>query len=327
MQTTTILKTLENDTSPALRTLAVIDLGNGLVKALIKAPSAKVFTKVSFPSYVAATEQSHSDCLRVYTKTGFQTYLVGEQAAAIPMSHTGRDESGKAENAKLLVIHALRLAFGTDYQTLHCDVIFTSPSNKAYGSEISDCLQNVHPVTVPADAEVIGSEAKSYSVVIHRAIPQLEGHYAFESLKLKGESWILDMGNRTLIATKVRDNGGIIKRRYFGGAGVRGLAERISAREALVSAFKEHSPSKVIDFLLDDEHGDNIVQAIAPDVSACIAEALAFVGDDAAPRHLIGGGSAVPGLAAALNAKPAKNAQWINIQSLANAADRILEVV
>ena len=206
-------------------------------------------------------------------------------------------------------------------------MIFTSPSNKAYGSEIVAQLQNVHPVTIPADPYVIGSEAQTYSINIHRAIPQLEGHYAFESLKLKDESWILDMGNRTLIATKVRDNGGIIKRRYFGGAGVRGLAERISAREALVSAFKEHSPSKVIDFLLDDEHGDNIVQAIAPDVSACIAEALAFVGDDAAPRHLIGGGSAVPGLAAALNAKPAKNAQWINIQSLANAADRILEVV
>ncbi len=327
MQTTTIPKTLENDTSPALRTLAVIDLGNGLVKALVKAPSAKAFTKVSFPSYVAATEQSHSDCLRIYTKTGFQTYVVGEQATAIPMSHTGRDESGKAANAKLLVIHALRLAFGTDYQTLHCDVIFTSPSNKAYGSEISDCLQNVHPVTVPADAEVIGSEAKSYSVVIHRAIPQLEGHYAFESLKLKGDSWILDMGNRTLIATKVNQSGRILARKYFGGVGVRGLAERICAREALASEFKEHSPERVIDFLLDGKHGDSIAEAIALDVSACTAEALAFIGDGEGNRYLIGGGVGIPGLATALDAKVAKNAQWVNIEALAAAADKILEVM
>lgn len=326
MQTTTIPKTLKNDTSPALRTLVVVDLGNGLVKALIRSSGAKRFELVSFPSHVAETEQSNSDCLRVYTPTGFQSYLVGDRAAEVPLSHTGRDESGKAANAKLLVIHALRLAFGTDYQCLHCDVIFTSPSNKAYGSEISAQLQNVHPVTIPADAEVIGSEAQSYTINIHRAIPQLEGHYAFESLKLKGESWILDCGNRTLIATKVRENGGIIKRQYFGGVGVRGLAERISARESLATEFKEHSPDNVIDFLLDAKHGKNIEQAIAPDVSACTAETLAFIGDDTAPRHLIGGGAAVPGLPAALNAKPAKNAQWVNIQSLANAADRILEV-
>lgn len=322
MQTATIPKLLKNDTSPALRTLVVIDLGNGLVKALIKAPGAKGFTKVSFPSYVAETDQSNSDCLRVYTPTGFQTYLVGEQAAAIPMSHTGRDESGKAANAKLLVIQSLRLAFGTDYQALHCDVIFTSPSNKAYGSEISQQLQNVHPVTIPADSEVIGSEAQTFSVVIHRAIPMLEGHYAFEGLKLKGDSWILDMGNRTLIATKVNEKGRILARKYFGGVGVRGLAERICARESLASEFKEHSPERVIDCLFS---GADVAEAIAPDIAACIAEALAFVGADDADRHLIGGGAVVPGLAAALNAKPAKNAQWLNIEALATAADKILE--
>lgn len=323
MQTTTIPKTLKNDTSPALRTLVVIDLGNGLVKALIKAPDAKVFTKVSFPSYVAATEQSNSDCLRIYTSEGFKTFLVGEQAATIPMSHTGRDESGKAANAKLLVIHALRLAFGTDYQCLHCDVIFTSPSNKAYGSEISAQLQNVHPVSVPADAEVIGSEAQSYTVNIHRAIPQLEGHYAFESLKLKSDAWIIDCGNRTLICTKVNQSGRILARKYFGDCGVRGMADRIVAREALAAHFKEHTPERVIDFLLENPPAD-VADAIAPDVVASTADALAFIGEDDAPKHLIGGGAAVPGLADVMGAKVAKNAQWLNIEALANISEQIL---
>ena len=326
MQVSTIPKTLKNDTSPALRTLVVIDLGNGLVKALIKTPTVKRFTKVSFPSYVAETEQSNSDCLRIYTLEGFKTYLVGEKAAAIPMSHTGRNESGKAANAKLLVLHALRLAFGTSYQRLHCDVIFTSPSNKAYGSEISAQLQNVHPVTVPADAEVIGSEAQSYAVTIHRAIPQLEGHYAFDLLKLKSDSWLIDFGNRTLIATKVGSNGRILARKYFGGVGVRGLAERICARESLAAEFKEHSPERVIDFLLEEQRGDEVAKAIALDVSACIAEALAFMGSSNEQRYLIGGGANVPGLATALDATVAKNAQWLNIEALANAADQILKI-
>lgn len=326
MQTATLPKTTKIDTSPALRTLAVIDLGNGLVKALLKAPGADKFTALSFPSYVAETEQANSDCLRIYTADGFKTFLVGEQAAAIPMSHTGRDESGKAANAKLLVLHALRLAYGTDIDCLHVDVIFTSPSNKAYGSEISAQLQNVHPVTIPADAEVIGSEAQSYTVNIHRAIPQLEGHYAFDSLKLKGDSWIIDMGNRTLIATKVNTTGRILARKYFGGVGVRGLAERICARESLAAEFKEHSPERVIDFLLDQKHGDEIAQAIAPDITACIAEALAFIGDDDSKRYLIGGGAGVPGLTTALKAVSNKNAQWLNIKALADAADKILEV-
>ena len=134
------------------------------------------------------------------------------------------------------------------------------------------------------------------------------------------------MGNRTLIATKVNTTGRILARKYFGGVGVRGLAERICARELLAAQFKEHSPERVIDFLLDQKHGTEIASAIAPDVSACIAEALAFVGDDDSNRYLIGGGAAVPGLSTALDAVTTKDAQWLNIKALANAASKILEV-
>ena len=154
-------------------------------------------------------------------------------------------------------------------------------------------------------------------------MPQLEGHYAFNALKLKSDAWIIDCGNRTLIATKVRVNGSILKRQYFGGSGVRGMAERIAAREALTAHFREHTPERVIDFLLENPPAE-VADEIALDVSACCAEAIAFIGDDSAPRHLIGGGATVPGLAELLEAKVAKNAQWLNIQALAAIAEQIL---
>ncbi|MGB3300237.1 MAG: hypothetical protein WBA76_18395 [Phormidesmis sp.] len=323
MQTAVKPKTLKTQGTPTARTLVVIDLGNGFVNALIRPDGSTKFERVAFPSYVAQTEQSNSNCLRVLQGKALTTYLVGEQAAVIPMSHTGKSEQGKAANAKLLLIQALRLAFGDNAKTIHCDLIFTSPSNKAYGSEISEQLQGVHPVTIPADAEVIGSEAKTFTVVVHRAVPQLEGHYAFNMLKLKSDVWIIDCGNRTLIATKVRANGSIIQCRYFGGCGVRGMAERITAREALTSHFREHTAERVIDFLLENPPAD-VAGAIALDVSACAAEALAFIGTDTAPRHLIGGGATVPGLAELLGAKVAKNAQWLNIQALADISEQIL---
>ena len=323
MQTVLQPKTLKTEGKPTAKTLVVIDLGNGYVNALIRPDGATKFERVAFPSYVAQTERSHSGCLRVLQGKALTTYLVGEQAAEIPMSHTGRDESGKAANAKLLLVHALRLAFGDEVKSIHCDVIFTSPSNKAYGSEISAQLQGVHPVTIPADAEMIGSEAKTFTVVVHRAIPQLEGHYAFNALKLKSDVWIIDCGNRTLICTQVTSTGRILKRKYFGDCGVRGMAERIVVREALAAHFKEHTAERVIDFLLENPPAD-VADAIALDVSACAAEALAFIGEDDAPKHLIGGGAAVPGLAELMGAKVAKNAQWLNIQSLADISEQIL---
>ena len=324
MQTVIRPKFLASEGTPATKSTVVIDFGNGQVKALVRPYGASKFERVAFPSYVAPTEQSNSDCLRIVQGQSLCSFLVGDRAADIPLSHTGRDESGKATNAKLLLLHVLRLAFGTD-APIHCDVVFTSPSNKTYGAEISAQLEGIHPVTIPADAYVIGSEAKTFTVVVHRAAPQLEGHYAFSQLKIKDAAWIIDCGNRTVIATKVAASGRILKRAYFGGVGVRGMAERITTRESLASAFKEHSPEKVIDYLLSSPPA-TVADEIAPDVRACVAEAIAFIGTDDTPRHLIGGGAAVPGLAKLLNAKTAKDAQWINIKALAAVSDQILGV-
>ncbi|PZO47085.1 MAG: hypothetical protein DCF15_19525 [Phormidesmis priestleyi] len=186
MQSEIIPKTLKTEGLPSSKALVFIDLGNGFVKVLIRPHGSTKFERVSFPSYVAQTDESNSDCLRILQGQSLTTYKIGAGAANTPQSHTGQNETGKVSNAKLLLLHALRLAFGTG-QNIHADVIFTSPSNKAYGSDISAQLTGVHPVTIPADVEVIGSEAKTFTAVVHRAVPMLEGHYAFSQLKLKAE--------------------------------------------------------------------------------------------------------------------------------------------
>lgn len=321
MQSTTLLKTALNPGVPMDRATLVIDLGNGLVKALYKAPGSDAFKDIQFPSFVTETTESNSDCIRIMRDGATLTYLVGERAAQVPMSHTGKDEQGKVDNALILLLHTLRIACGND-QHIHADVIFTSPSNKAYGSEISAQLQGLHTVTTPADAEVIGSEAKVQTINIHRAIPQLEGHYAFSQLKLKRDSWIVDCGNRTVICTKVNPQGRILVRKFFGGVGVRGMAESIATNESLSAHLKEHDIERVIDFLMGDVPAC-VASDIAKDVSACTAQAVAFMSDDS-PRFLIGGGAYLPGLADVFGAKVAKNPQWINISALSAMASKIL---
>ena len=311
--------TLQMEGTPAAKALMVIDLGNGQVQALIRPHGSTRFERVSFPSYVAETQESHSGCLKIYGKGNFKNYLVGADAAEVPMSHTGRDEDGKVQNSLIMVVHALRLAFGTS-QHIHTDVIFTSPSNKAYRDIIAAKLEGVHQVATPADADVPGSEAISQTIVIHKAVGMLEGYQAHKLLKLKEDSWLVDVGNRTIICTKVSaDTGRPIKRQYFGGCGVRGLAESICEREGLAQFMKEHTPERVIDFLFS---GNCPADAIAADLAGCIAKALAFIDDS--PRFVLGGGAVVPGMADALNAKPMKDAQWANIRALSEVAEEIL---
>jgi len=74
MQTLEKPKTLKSEGIPTAKSLAVIDLGNGQVKALIRAHGSTKFERVSFPSYVAETQESHSDCLKIYGAGSFKNY-------------------------------------------------------------------------------------------------------------------------------------------------------------------------------------------------------------------------------------------------------------
>ena len=321
------VKQVKNCTSSTARALVLIDLGNGDVKALGKMNGTDKFVRCRFPSHVAIVPNANSDCLAVLTANGSQPYLVGEPAAEIACSRTGQSADGKVKNARLLLFHALRQMFGTA-EDIHADVIFTSPSVKSYGPAIVSQIIGRHPVEVPADAEVIGSKPQCFAVHIHSATPQLEGYQAFAAVrsKLKGDSaYLIDIGNRTVLVTQVSASGRILNRRPFDECGVYGIADRIVSRESLAAQLKTPRPQQVIDYLLDQKHGPELAEQITSDLSASLAEAIAFIGDDSAPRFILGGGAKLPGIEQIVGGKALKNPQWANLEALAEVSGELLK--
>ena len=322
-------KQVKNCTSPTAKALVLIDLGNGDVKALGKMNGTRKFVRCCFPSHVAIVPTGNSDCLSVLTADGPQPYLVGQSATNIACTRTGKSADGKVKNARLLLFHALRQMFGSAAD-IHADVIFTSPSVKSYGPAIVSQIIGRHPVEVPADAEVIGSTPQRFAIHIHSATPQLEGYQAFAAVrsKLKGESaYLIDIGNRTVLVTHISASGRILNRRPFDECGVWSIADRIVSRESLAAQLKTPRPQQVIDYLLDAKHGPEMAEQIAPDISASLAEAIAFIGDDKAQRFILGGGAKLPGIEQIVSGKALKNPQWANLEALAAVSDELLKGV
>ncbi len=323
----TILKQpqVTNATAQTARATVLIDLGNGDVNAMCRMPGTEKWVTTQFPSHVTTTPDSNSDCLTLATASGFKNFFVGKHAQAHPCSRTGSSAEGKVINARALLVHALRQMIGFDGDPIHADVIFTSPSVKAYGPQIAEQLTGRHSVSIPADAEVIGSRPTHHSVSVHTAIPQLEGYQAFKHIqsKVKGHAYLIDIGNRTILLTQVSETGRILKRRAFDACGVYNLAERIVYRDSLAPQLKTPSPQSAIAYLLDQKHGQEVIEQIAPDVAACVGEVLAAMDDDCA-RYIIGGGAKLPGIEQTLKAKAIKNPQWANLTALADAADQLL---
>ena len=81
----------------------------------------------------------------------------------------------------------------------------------------------------------------------------------------------------------------------------------------------------MIDFLLDDKPTAEITDLIAPDLSANLAEALAFIGDDTAQRFILGGGAKLPGIEQVLGGKAIKHPQWANLEALAEVSGELLK--
>ena len=318
MQDTQTLKRPIEASEPGSKALLLLDLGNGQVKGRVRTADNGKFQDISFPSYVATPTRVGSRCIQFKQGNHIVTRLVGEHAAAIPQSHTGKTANGKAENARALLFHALRSVVG-DRAAIHINIIFTTPSSKEYGRSIAAEFEGVHPVTIPASPDVPGDRPQQFTVVVHKAVPVLEGHLVCKSLNLKQDSWLLDVGNRTAIATKVTPSGEILKRTYLGGVGVRGIAERLASTEALPIA--EPTAEKIIPVLFSD--GLNAA-TVRPAIDFCMAGVLGFIGGDSAPRFVLGGGALVPGVAEALDAEPVKNPQWANIRAIEAIADSIL---
>ena len=303
--------------------LLIIDIGNDCVKAMYRTPASKEFDKVIFPSYVAQVSEGNSDCIQL-SNDAF--YLVGTQATEVNQScRTGSDREGKVLNARVLMLYSLRLLTGFTIDPLNVDVIFTSPSNKQYGSDITAQLMGSHYVRIPSDAEVIDSKEHHLSVVVHTALSQLEGFQASDLVKdsIKDDSaYLLDIGGGTCLVTKFSKTGRIASRDAFNNKGVYSLAESLRQSEALTKWLpKLPTVDEVTEFMFTTKDKD-AQETIINELKRIIAPVLASI-PTGSQVFICGGGGGIKGIAA-IGKPVSKNPQWANIEAIASHAGKLL---
>ncbi len=310
--------------TPVLKSLVIIDFGNGDVKAFYRSPRTDEWEMVKFPSLVAKLSEPQPGCF----KLGDQLYLVGDDAQRATCIRTGASDRGKIDNALPLLVHALRCVVGEGL-SVNTDLIFTSPSVKQYGSAITETIKGRHEISTPADE--LSMIAERHQVfTVGKAAAQLEGHRAIELIKSEVDSraLLVDVGNRTIITTLVEKSGRIISRKAFDSCGVRGIASRIVTAESLagVDGLKlTPSEDDVISFLFSKK-GRKAKEHIRPQVMACVGEVLNYIHESAVscPVFLLGGGAELPGLPKILGGKVISDPQWATVNGLKAVADTLI---
>ena len=321
-------KTASDTTSQTARALVTIDLGNGEVKAAVRMPGVGGWIPTKFDSTVRTAKESESGSIRLATADGFKFYSVGETGGTAEGDRTGRTKEGKVQNARALLINAVRQIIEPKHgATIHTDVIFTSPSNAAYRQRIIDELKGNHSVMVPADETDLDSQDLYFSLNVHNAFGQLEGLRAVHLFgdEFEGNAYLIDIGHRTALVTKVNGKGVVQDktRHLFDDRGVAFIAEEVARRELLHSQMC-FSSVDVIAAMFDRKQKKVVQDAIAPVLAESLAEVLSSLTDSSIPRYVIGGGAGVPGIAKLLGAKAVDNAQLASLYGLAEVADKII---
>ncbi|MEN8443384.1 MAG: hypothetical protein ABG776_00060 [Cyanobacteria bacterium J06555_13] len=308
----------------ALKSLSIIDLGNGDVKVLYRKPGVDAWETIKFPSLVAKLSEPQPGCFQV----AGQLYLVGEDAKQAICTRTGASDRGKIDNALPLLVYALRSLVGEGL-SVNTDLIFTSPSVKQYGRAIQEIVEGSHVVVTPADELAMISQ-REQTFTVGTVAAQLEGHRAIELVKaeIEDRALLVDVGNRTVLVSLVDKTGRIISRKAFDACGVRGIASRIVTAESLagVDGLKlTPSEDDVMAFLFSKK-GRKAKDLILPQVMACVSEALAYINDVAAssPVFLLGGGAQLPGLTKVLGGKVIDDPQWATVNGLKAVADALI---
>lgn len=311
------------------KTLVIIDFGNGDVKAKFRTNGSDSWDLVKFTSSVATTKNESPDGLRIQN----EFYLIGDAAHRVECRRTGSTDSGKIKNALPLLLHAIREGVGFG-EPITADVIFTCPSVKQYGEDITKAIQGVHSITIPGDT-IAMQKALRQTVTIGKIVPQLEGHRAMELIrdKLKGEQAVLvDIGNRTIIVTIINNQGRILARKPFDACGVNGVVSRVLLDESLagMDGLKRcPSEADIMEYIFAPSRKKDsaLANAIADHLRKCTQDSLAFI-DQVAPRspvYLLGGGASLPGITQVFEgAKVIKNSRWATVDGLCSIADKIM---
>ena len=310
--------------TPVRKSTVIIDFGNGDVKAFYRKPGTNEWELVKFPSLVATLSEPQPGCFQVND----QFYLVGEDAKQATCLRTGASDRGKIDNALPLLVHALRCVVGEGL-SVNTDLVFTSPSVKQYGAAITNAIKGRHEISTPADVLSMMSE-RHQVFTVGKVAAQLEGHRAIELIKdeVDSRALLVDVGNRTIIATLVEKSGRIVSRKPFDSCGVRGIASRIVAAESLagVDGLKlTPSEDDVMAFLFSKK-GHKAKDHIKPQIMACVSEVLHHIQESAShyPVFLLGGGATLPGLPKLLGGKVISDPQWATVNGLKAVADTLI---
>lgn len=313
----------------------IIDLGNADIKLLFRTNDGDSWDRRWFKSVVSTSPLVQNHPARIVL--GEQPYLIGAEATSVQCDRTGRTDSGKVENALPLTVFALLEAVGIE-KPLSADLVFTCPSVKAYGDDITTQLRGIHQVTLPPDEAALVDE-RTQTIRIDSAIPQLEGYQAYRLVKNQcpNGAVLVDLGSRTILITVVDTHGRILNRYAEDDCGCSRIIERIYQSECLVGlpGLTSRIPSvdQVTAYLLNADTKKALkkkqAEAIVPHVLAYVQNAQAFVrqyGDK--PVYLLGGGALLPGITDAFSHQQQKafvmeQPTWATIIGLSTVANRL----
>lgn len=310
--------------------LVVIDLGNGEVKAKIKQGNSPDWISSNFPSVIA---ENFPNGFTVNNRK----VVVGAEATRLRCDSTGNSDTGKIDNALPLLMQVIKDTVGFD-RPLNLNVVFSCPSVKEYGQEIKNQIQGIHTVTIEGDELNLIPELKQ-RVQVSTVVAQLEGHHAGRVLKGNGKKVIIDIGNRTVIATCVNEKGGIVSpfRQVFNNCGVQSIANKISGTDAALKNLPDApmlpKPQTVIDYLMDTKFSKDgkaeVANRISPFLGACLDEVAKWANQATGAKgsiHLIGGGAKLPGVSNLFGTgtKTAKDCSWSTVDGLVELADDLI---
>lgn len=343
MQTTITAKPTDKGTSKGLKALILLDLAASHAQAMLRMPGETTFQKYSFESSVMPLSDADGDAIQLETSKGnFSLFRVGNAGDRIEEFRTGATLTGKADNAKALLFHAIRsMVQMSEYHVFHTDVLFTTPHDSKFGPMVRKQLEGEHRFSVPAPIGAIEATDKHYRVHVHDAFSDMEGLRASflipsETFANNNAAILFDVGSLTGLVYCVNKHGVLVDKQWksIPNHGVHSIAESVIQNDLLTDLLPPMpSPHQVIDVLFASvnggkaSQGKKVAKALQPIYASNFARMLQVADRFGAdlPRFVVGGGASLPGVPDALNATVlGSDPQWAAMEGTAMIADKLI---
>ena len=288
--------------------------------------------------------EADGDAIQIETSEGnFSLFRVGNAGDRIEEFRTGATLTGKVDNAKALLFHAIRsMVQLSEFNVFHCDVLFTTPHDSKFGPMVRAQLEGEHRFSVPVPADAITGEDKHYRIHVHDAFSDMEGLRASflipaETFNNSPAAILFDIGSLTGLVYCVNKFGVLVDKQWqsIPNKGVHAIAQRVIQQgDVLTDSLPPMpSPHQVIDVLFESANGGKASQGkkvakalegIYTENFAALLQVAERFGADL-PRFVVGGGANLPGVADALGATVlGSDPQWAAMEGTATIADKLM---